>query len=432
MKKKLIIVFAIFTTIGIGLFYLLTMGNIGVKYDTVEVMKGEAGIYVQDIGRISSKNIRRYYGNSVSKVEEMSLSLGDRVKKGQLLVKYEDDMGLDVELNLEIMDLNTEIMGLEIQKVEKQIEALEAAYDDAESGTDMESVNSARIGISRIESQIDSAIKDHERIEALYNEGIVTLVELERSRETIDQLEGSLGIAKNTYNQLAKGISDSMRQKYEAEIDAMLLSIGILEKNIDILETNKEEMIKTREDNEIYADVEGIVTGLNTFEGDTPSAGIMIIEIQDPTEKVILVDFMVEDAMKVSPGLVADIQDDKLDISIDDLEVDRKYPIAFVTLSELGIEENRQTVEIGLGTSEETLPFGLEVETKVMIDPPRETLLLPAGAVVEYDGGQYVEVLEDGEPVERKVTTGIRMNGNIEVLDGVEEGEQVILNYQEE
>lgn len=432
MKKKLIIVFAIFISIGVGLFYLLTMGNIGVKYDTAEVIIGEAGMYVQDVGIISSKNIRNYYGNGVRKVVEMPLSLGDRVSKGQLLVKYEDDMSIDVEINMAIIDLNKEILTLEIQKVEKQIEALEAVYKDAASGTDMESVNSARIEIARVQSQIDSATKDYERTETLYNEGIVTAIELEQSNEMIGQLERSLSIAQNSYNQLAKGISDNMREKYEADIDAMLLSIDILKKNIGILEKNKEEISDTNEDNEIYADVEGVVTELNTFVGDTPSAGIVVIQLHDPTEKVVLVDFMVEDALRVSQGLAADIQDDKLDITIDDLEVVSVYPTAFVSLSELGVEENRQTVEIGLGASGESLPFGLEVETKVMIAPPRQTLLVPKGAVVEYNGEQYVKVLEDGEPIERRITTGIRIDGNIEVLEGVAEGEQVILNYQED
>ncbi|MDF1618029.1 efflux RND transporter periplasmic adaptor subunit [Petrocella sp. FN5] len=403
MKKKLIIAFVIFISIGLGLFYLLTMGNIGVKYNTVEVKKGEAGIYVQDIGRISSKNIRRYYGNGVDKVEQMTLKLGDHVKKGQALIIYEAD---------------TDTVDLEVQKIEKQIEALEAIYKDAKSGTDIQSINNARIEISKIESQIDTATKDKERIETLYNEGIVSLLELEESLEIVEKLQSSLEIARNNYNRLTKGISGNIRQKYEADIDALLLSIEILEKR--------------KEDNIIFADIEGIVTEINTFEGDKPSAGIMMLEIQDPTEKVVLVDFMVEDAIRMRPGLEAKIEDQNLDLKIDNLKVNQIHPKAFVTLSELGVKENRQTVQVDLPTSDHTLAFGLEVETMVMIEPPREMLLIPVGAVVEKNSKQYVEILLEGEPVEREILTGIHIEGNIEVISGVEEGDQVILNYQNE
>lgn len=311
-----------------------------------------------------------------------------------------------------------EVIDLEIQRVEKQIEALEAAYEDAQSGTDMEQVNSARIEINRIANQIDTATTTKNRTEELYNEGMATLVELEQSLAYINQLQSSLGIAQSTYNQLVKEISENVRKKYEAEIDALLISIEILE--------------KSREDSSIYADIDGIVTELNTFEGDKPSVGLMIMEIQDTTDKVVLVDFMVEDAIRIKTDSEAEIEDLDLDITIDNLKVDKVYPKAFLTLSELGVEENRQTIEIGLPSSDTILPFGLEVQTKVLLDTPRQLLLVPVGAVVEEDSMQYVEVLEDGKVVEREITTGVRIDGNIEVVTGLVEGEEVVLNYQEE
>ncbi len=198
----------------------------------------------------------------------------------------------------------------------------------------------------------------------------------------------------------------------------MLISIEILE--------------KSREDSSIYADIDGIVTELNTFEGDKPSVGLMIMEIQDTTDKVVLVDFMVEDAIRIKTDSEAEIEDLDLDITIDNLKVDKVYPKAFLTLSELGVEENRQTIEIGLPSSDTILPFGLEVQTKVLLDTPRQLLLVPVGAVVEEDSMQYVEVLEDGKVVEREITTGVRIDGNIEVVTGLVEGEEVVLNYQEE
>ncbi len=400
MKKKLIIIFAVFTVIGVGIFYFLTTGNVGVKYNTVEVESGLVGKYVEDVGVISSKNIRKYYGNGVNKVEEMTLELGDYVEKGQLLVKYEDNLDL------------------EIKKVEKQIEALEATYNDAVLGTDAESVSSARIEISRIRSQLVMAKSTKDRTEVLYNSGSASLIELEQAVKNVEQLQSSLGIAQNTYNQVAKEISVNVRERYEAEIDVLLLTLEILEKN--------------KENYMIFADVDGIVTELNTFEGDLPSPGAMIIEIQDPTEKVLLVDFMVEDAMNIKQGMNAEINDLNLNIVIEDLKVSQVYPKAFVTLSELSVEENRQTIEIELPESTETLSYGVEVETIVMIDEPRKALLIPKGAVIYKNSKQYVSVLENGETVEREIVIGIDIDDRVEVKEGLKEGDLVILNYQED
>ena len=400
MKKKLIIAFIIFSSLGAGIFYILTKGNVGEKYNTIEVTKGTVEKYVEEVGRISANSIVRYYGNGISKVEEMTLKLGDHVTKGQLLVKYEDDSEL------------------EIKKMEKQIEALRAAYREVLSSTDAGSVNNAKIEIESLRSDLEWAQKNKEQTEALYNAGAVPLTELEQETRTIEDLQRRLEQAQNTYNQLAKGVSANTRKRYEAEIDVMLLTLEMYKKN--------------REDLLVYAARDGIVTEVNTFAGDIPSPGTVIIELQDPSEKVVLVDFMVEEARQIKPQMDVVINDPALGIVIENLKVSKVHPKAFITLSELGVEENRQTVEISLPASSEDLAYGLEVNTKVRVETPRDALLVPLSAVYQKDSKTYVTVLEDKKPVEREITTGAEVQNKLEVKEGLSEGDLVILNYQED
>ncbi|MFA7139222.1 MAG: efflux RND transporter periplasmic adaptor subunit, partial [Bacteroidales bacterium] len=93
---------------------------------------------------------------------------------------------------------------------------------------------------------------------------------------------------------------------------------------------------------------------------------------------------------------------------------------------------NRQTVEIGIYNNEGELPFGLELNTRVIIDEAEESLLIPKDAVYVKNGSKYVEVLENGEPVERRIETGIEDGNHIEVKQGLTEGEEVILKYMED
>ncbi|HCO18693.1 MAG TPA: hypothetical protein DIT39_03670, partial [Tissierellales bacterium] len=299
MKKKILIPVLILSVVGIAIVYFLTTGNIGTKYNTVEVKRGSLEKYVEEVGIIRSKNIRQYYSNGSGKVEAVAIELGDKVNKGQILIKFEDNMDL------------------EIQKVEKQIEALEATYKDILHGTDIQSVNNAKIEISRIRSDLDLAMKNKERIEELYKNGAVSLVELESAVNNYDQLGSALAIAQNNYNQLTKGASLSSREKYEAEIDILLLTLEALE--------------RSRDNSTIVTDIDGVITELNTFEGDMPYPGSLVLEIQDPNNKVVSVDFIVEDALKINEGMKASIDDSILDIHIDDLKVGKKYPKAFTT-----------------------------------------------------------------------------------------------------
>ena len=399
MKKKLVIALIILSAAAAGIFYFLTLKNIGNKYNIVEAEVREIEKFVEEDGRISSKNTRSYYGNSADRVGEIDLELGDYVKKGQFLFKYED---------------NTDI---EIQKVEKQIEALEATYNEALSGADFESINSIKIEIASIRSSIDFAEENKKRIEELYKNEATTESELEQAENNLEQLQNSLAAAQNSYNQLVKGLSGNMKTKYEAEIDVLLLTLENLKENKDI--------------SMVYADFDGLVTELNTFKGDIPSAGVKILEIQNPKEKIVLVDFMVEDALMIEPNMKAEIKDGELGIQIDNLNVSKIHPKAFTMYSELGVEENRQTIEIDLKESGEKLPIGLKVKTMVTIEESREVLLVPKDAVYEEGAKNYVELLEDGELVQREVITGIEDGSYIEIKEGLNVGEKVILKYEE-
>ena len=399
MKKKVLIPVLILSIVGIAIVYFLTTGNIGTKYNTVEVKRGTLGKYVEEVGIIRSRNIRQYYSSGLGKVEDITIELGDKVNKGQLLVKFEDNFDL------------------EIQKVEKQIEALEATYSGILQGTDIQSINNAKIEIARIKSNLDLALKDKERIEELYNNGAVPLVELERAINSFDQLSSALAIAQNNYSQLTKGVSLSSKKKYEAEIDILLLTLEGLQRN--------------RDNSAIIADIDGVITELKTFVGDSPYPGSMIIEIQDPKNNVVAVDFMVEDAFKINEGMKASLEDSLLDMHIDNLKVDKKYPKAFTTVSVLGEKENRQTVEINLPETEDKFSYGVEVNTRVVIEETKEAILVPKGSVYQLNSNNYVKILENGKPVEREITIGLEMNDQVEVKAGLTEGDLVILNYQD-
>jgi HlyD family secretion protein len=67
-----------------------------------------------------------------------------------------------------------------------------------------------------------------------------------------------------------------------------------------------------------------------------------------------------------------------------------------------------------------------------MIEESKEALLIPEEALYEKDMKKYVKVLEDKNPIEREVTTGIETNHFVEIIQGLDEGETVILNYEKD
>lgn len=398
-NKKLMIALVVFTALGLGIFYVLTAGKVGIRYDTVPVEMNQVAKYVEDTGVISSSDIRTYYGHGQAKVEKVSIELGDSVKKGDLLIQYKNTVDLDIE------------------KIKKQIEALEAGYKEVLSGSDVSSISTARIEISKSNKELDNAKARLERTKKLYENGAVSLVEYENAQSEVERLTSDLEISQNAYSKLTRDISENNKKKYEAEIDVLILSLEILE--------------NSREDYAVYSDINGIVTEVNTFEGDRPSAGKLIVEVMDPAQKVILIDFMVEDARSIEVGMEAMVHDPSLNIDIDNLRVSMVYPKAFVSLSELNVEENRQRVEVELYEAIGSLAFGTEVKARVMVEPKRQALVIPVAALIYDQSKTYVEIVEDNEAQRKEVVIGTTFDGKVEVLEGLKEGDELVLNYQE-
>lgn len=72
------------------------------------------------------------------------------------------------------------------------------------------------------------------------------------------------------------------------------------------------------------------------------------------------------------------------------------------------------------------LHAGLFAEADIVVDPKAQVLAVPASAVIEFAGVEKVFVVKDQKAVERRIVTGRRDRGLVEVLKDLETGELVI------
>jgi HlyD family secretion protein len=396
MKKKLIIGIIILVVVAAAGLYYFTQGTDGEDYETALAEIGSIEKHIEEIGEIASKNVRSYYGNGTNEIENLYVEIGDIVDEGDLLLEYDNTIDLEIE------------------KINKQIEALEATYNEAVSGADFEQINTAKLEIENIKNSLEYAEENLQTVEELYKNDAATEKEYKDAQKSVEQLENQLAIGQNQYSLLVKGLSGNVRDRYEAEIEVLALSLKILE--------------ESREKFNIYADFNGIITELDTFKGDMPLAGKKILEVQEYNNIRAYGDFIVEDAVKINEGMEVEIYSDDIGINIKNLSIEKIHPKAVSKLSELGIEQKRVMVEITLPKEHENLIIGSKVNIKIKIDDKDNILIVPEEAVYEKNEKTYVEVLENGEPKEVEVVLGIENEDFIEIIDGLEGGQEVILD----
>jgi len=71
--------------------------------------------------------------------------------------------------------------------------------------------------------------------------------------------------------------------------------------------------------------------------------------------------------------------------------------------------------------------LGKTATVKLIRQQKDDILVVPRNVVTLYGGESYVQVLEDGVKTERVIQTGIKNSTAIEVISGLEEGEEVII-----
>ncbi len=390
MKKKKYFV-ATGVIVIIFIIASLLLGGQTDQPETSKVRPGSIKKTVEETGTVFSKRVNTFYSDMSQRVETLNVSVGDRVKKGDIILVYENNYDLEIE------------------RANKQIESITASYNESVKGADFQEISNLKLNISTIETNLNFARSNLEKIKTLYENNAVSQVEYDEAKNNVTILENQLQEANNNYSKIIQGVSANVKKEYEAQIDEVMIQIKILEKNM--------------EQASIKAEFDGVITELNVHQGSMTQAGVPTVEIQDDKNLGIYVEVLAEDAIEVTKGMAFNIIDD--DEVIKELQVSRVYPKAQAKISDLGVEQKRVRIEADLNDAGYKL--GSEVDVEIVLKEKNNVLLVDKDAVYEKDNIKYVTVLSGKNEIETEITTGIEDDKYVEVLSGLGENDTVLI-----
>lgn len=393
MKKKKYFI-AAGVIIIIFIIASLLLGGQTDHLETSQVKLGSIKKIVEEKGTIYSKRVNTFYSDMSQRVETLNVSVGDKVKKGDIILIYENNYDLEIE------------------RANKQIAAITATYNESIKGADFQEISNLKLNISTIETNLSYARSNLEKIETLYENNAVSQVEYDEAKNNVAVLENQLQEANNNYSLIIQDVSSNVKKQYEAQIDEVMVQIKILEKNI--------------EQSSIRAEFDGIITELNVHQGSMTQAGVPVVEIQDDSNLGIYVEVLDEDAMEVTKGMDFNVVDDDDEV-IKELSISRIYPKAQEKVSDLGVEQKRVRIEADLDDTNYKL--GSEVDVEIVLQEKNDVLLVDKDAVYEKENTKYVIVVNDNNEIENQITTGLEDDINVEVLSGLSENDVVLTEY---
>lgn len=157
------------------------------------------------------------------------------------------------------------------------------------------------------------------------------------------------------------------------------------------------------------------------------SAGQALLEIGDPAALEVVVDVQSFDAVRIQPGMSVRLSGwggAPIEAQVRTVE-----PVGFTDVSALGVEEQRVRVVLALTSAREhwaLLGDGYRVDAHFILWRGENVLVVPASAVFREGEQAFVFVIE-GERVARvAVRTGQSDGFLVQVLDGLEEGTQLV------
>ena len=352
--------------------------------ETAEVIRGDLTVTVPVSGNLETHKAWLSFGTT-GVVEEIMVSEGDEVSKGQALAKL-DAPSLEAGVRMRQAEYDM----AEVQLMQTIYPHYSYAHMSDSPGTWL---------------ALDKAQEKLEEAQKLLEQGNVT-----EAQALLEQVDDSLNKAKD---------------KSVSRVWSLPTSVKLAELQVDkakaALDMAEAELAKAI----ITAPFNGVVAGIEIKEGEQLAAmtyaspAICLIE----TSKIKLSGLIDEvDISKVKLGQNVTITLDALP----DKEV--KGVVTFISqagTSQMGVVSYKTTITLQNPDTE--LRDGMSANADIITDRRENVLLIPNRAIQGSLKNPYVEVVTDDKTEQRNIILGLSDGAYTEILSGLEEGEVVVL-----
>jgi HlyD family secretion protein len=412
-----------------------------VTVQTQKVFRQDLASTVTASGEIRPRKYVNIGANVMGRLTDILVKEGDHVRKGQLLARQESvQAGADVEA----------------QKASLSSSQADAAGAEAALAAATENLRTSQAGVDRAKSDLDRTALNLERSKKLFEEKLVARQDYDQRQSEFDSAAASLREAQSRLVQVQSQRTQSAAslagsQKRIAQVQASIVRVNdVFEKSYSV------------------SPLDGVVTNLPVRVGETVVPGIqnssasLIMTIADMSLITAEVKVDETDIVNMKLDQLAEVTIDAIPnktfkghvIEIGNTAILRSTGLAASQSAVSSQEAKDFKVVIALDDPPAEIRPGLSCTSKVTTANRQKTLSIPIQALTIRQKGallpeskkgvqaatqpdpvrekelkeevQGVFVVAGGKAIFRKVGTGITGSSDIEVLDGLKEGEEIV------
>jgi HlyD family secretion protein len=441
-KWKIILILFLVLLVGGGILASIRMNQRGiVTVQTGRAVRQDLTAIVTASGEIKPKNYINLGANAMGPLTDIKVKEGDHVRKGQVVAQIENTQaGADVAAQQAA-----------IRSAEADSSAAEAAAKAAD-----DAIATANAGLAKVQAELERTKLNFVRAEQLYKEKLLAKQDYDQKQAEYDSAVAGVEDARTRIAQAKSMKIQSLAQERSAQT------------RVAQAKANLQRVANILEKFSVIAPLDGIVTNLPVRVGETVVQGIQsspgstIMTVADMSLITAEVKVDETDIVNVKMDQQADVTIDAIPnktfqghvIEIGNTAILRSTGLAASQSAVSSQEAKDFKVVIALDNPPDDIRPGLSCTSKVVTAKRQNALSIPIQALTvrqkgelapqPKDGGQAtpkadpaaekankeeiqgVFVIANGKAEFRKVDTGITGATDIEVVKGLNDGDEII------
>jgi RND family efflux transporter MFP subunit len=344
------------------------------------IVGADAVLYPRDQATITPKisaPVRAFYVNR-----------GDHVRQGQLLAVLEN------------RDLAAAVL-----EGKAQYEQAQAVYRTTIAASLPEEVSKSELDVEAAQQALDAAQKLYESRQKLYREGAL-------AQRLVDEAHVAYVQALTQSEDARKHLTALRSVSREEQAKSASAQLAAAKGHY---EATQAELSYS----EVRSPLTGVVTDRPLYPGEMASAGTPLLTVMDTSQVVARANVPEREAMYLQVG-------DDADIAQEGEKLHGK-----VIVVSPAVDPNTTTVQVWARAANpgERLKPGVTVRLSMVAETLGDAVLVPLPALLPSAGGSNSVLIVGKDEVahSRKIETGVREDGTVQVLSGLSPGERVVI-----
>ncbi|HZT76829.1 MAG TPA: efflux RND transporter periplasmic adaptor subunit [Vicinamibacterales bacterium] len=320
-------------------------------------------------------------------IKKTFVQRGAKVKAGQLLVELE----------------NQDLAGAASES-RATYEQAQATYETTAKATVPQEMQKAELDARAAKDALDAQQAVYDNRQRLFREGAIAEKDVNDARAALSQARSNFETAQKKVQDLQGFARDQELKAAAAQRDAAR----------GRLESAEAQLGYSR----ITSPIDGVVTDLPYYAGETPPSGQPVVTVMDTSRVIARTHVSQSEAAELKVG------DDANIVGTGGIP----YP-GKVTQISPALDAGGTTVEVWVQADnpDGALRPGTSVKVEMIAQTVSNTLVIPEKAVMTSPAGATFAIVIDQNnvPHRRKITVGIRDSGKAQVTDGLDSGQRV-------